>query len=330
MRRIKITPALLQKVKDFNSDVFSERSVGFVKPIDKLKKLKQSIGSRKHKTYIQHIIDNYQSILNATPVEMQTYISEFIKIIPAHDVKEPYKKGGIEFYKLIVTAMRYEALRDIEFPKFLMSSDIKSCVYCNSQSTLTIALRYYSKKKKKVKKAQSKLQLDHFYPKSKYPFLSTSFFNLYTTCANCNLAKGTKDALFELYTEKADYGDEFYFKIDDKSIIEYWVDMDLQEVKIEFQSLTGDIKLLENHKDLFKIQEIYDSNKDIAEELIVKAKANPEAYRKMLSKSFTRIFPDESFVDRMLIGNYSKPEETLKRPMAKYTQDIARQLKLIK
>ncbi len=71
-------------------------------------------------------------------------------------------------------------------------------------------------------------------------------------------------------------------------------------------------------------------NKDIVKGLILKAKANPDSYRKMLRKSFTRIFPDESFVDRMLIGNYSKPEETFKRPYAKYSQDIARQLKLIK
>ena len=47
-------------------------------------------------------------------------------------------------------------------------------------------------------------------------------------------------------------------------------------------------------------------------------------------KTFHKIFPDPSTIDRMIIGNYSKPEETFKRPMSKYTQDIARQLKIIK
>ncbi|MFC4691260.1 hypothetical protein ACFO5T_12545 [Dokdonia genika] len=124
--------------------------------------------------------------------------------------------------------------------------------------------------------------------------------------------------------------DEFIFRIDDKTIAKYWVHMDLNKVKIDLKSLTGDDDLCNNHKKIFKISEIYEANKDIAEELIVKAKANPDSYRKMLSKSFTKIFPDESFIDRISIGNYSKPEETLKRPYAKYSQDIARQLKLIK
>lgn len=329
MRRIRVTNDLLIQVQEFNKDLFYGREATFEKPIVKLIRLKSSIRSRKHKAYVQNIIDNYQDILNATPAEMLVLIESFNKIISTPEVKKPFKKGSPEFYKLVVGAMRYEALREMEFPKLLLSSNIKSCVYCNAQSTLTIELKYYGKRKKKVKEVQSKLQLDHFYPKSKYPFLCTSFFNLYPTCANCNLAKGVKDALFELYTT-TDEQDEFQFKIDDKSIIEYWVNMDLNEIKVDFLSVTGNKTLRKNHNDLFKIQEIYDSNKDIAVELIVKAKANPESYRKMLSKSFTQIFPDESFVDRMIIGNYSKPEETFKRPMSKYTQDIARQLKIIK
>ncbi len=329
MRRIKITPKLLKKAENFNDDIFDQRGNGFEKPLVRLKKLKSSISSSKHKKYVQHIIDRYSYILNATPTEMEVLINEFNTIIPTYAVKESIKKGEIEFYKQIVIALRYEALRDKEFPKFLLSSDIKSCVYCNAQPTLTIELIHYDKKKKKIKEAKSKLQLDHFYPKSKYPFLATSFFNLYPTCANCNLAKGVKEAKFKLYTSTDDL-EEFLFKIDDKSIIEYWTKMELSKIKIEFQSKNRDDNLLKNHQELFKIQEIYESNKDIAEELIIKAKANPDSYRKMLSKSFTRIFPDESFVDRILIGNYSKPEETFKRPYAKYSQDIARQLRLIK
>ncbi|WP_416445707.1 hypothetical protein ACH3O9_07105 [Leeuwenhoekiella sp. A16] len=318
----------MQKVKDFNKDLFCTREASFKKPIDNLEKLKLSIRSRKHKTYVEHIINNYSNILNATPPEMLVFKESFDKILPSQIVKESHKKGSPEFYKLIVDAMRYEALREREFPKFFLSSNIKSCVYCNAQHTLTIELKYYGRKKKNVKKVQSKLQLDHFYPKSKYPFLCTSFFNLYPTCANCNLAKGTKDALFELYTTTNNQ-DEFQFKIDDKSILNYWVKMDINKVKIVFESLTGNETLLKNHQELFKIQEIYDSNIDIAEELIIKANSNPESYRKILYKSFIQIFPNESFVERLLIGNYSQPEELLKRPYAKYTQDIARQLKLI-
>ena len=226
--------------------------------------------------------------------------------------------------------MRYEELRAHEFPNYLLNSNIKTCVYCNAQSTLTIEPVYYDKKKKKDrKKVVSKLQLDHFHPKSKYPFLSTSFFNLYPTCANCNIAKGKERALFELYTLDDDL-DIFNFWIDDKSILEYWISLDLKKIKIHLQSLNGDIKLLLNHNELFQIQKVYDAQIDIGEELVWKMKANPQSYRKSLNKSFHKIFPDTSIIDRMIIGNYSRPEETFKRPMSKYTQDIARQLNIIK
>lgn len=158
--------------------------------------------------------------------------------------------------------------------------------------------------------------------------MCTSFFNLYPTCANCNLAKGKEDAKFELYTLGNDL-DPFHFWIDDESILDYWINLDIKGLKIHLESLDGDIELLQNHNELFQIQKIYDAQKDIGEELVWKFKANPSVYRSVLNKSFHKIFPDPSIIDRMLIGNYSKPEETFKRPLAKYTHDIARQLKLI-
>ena len=43
-----------------------------------------------------------------------------------------------------------------------------------------------------------------------------------------------------------------------------------------------------------------------------------------------KLFPDEAFIDKLIIGNYTTPEECYKRPFSKFTQDIARELKLIK
>lgn len=334
MRRIKITNELRESVKKFNYDLFTNtRSSNFNQPIDSLKELTKKIKPRKHKTYklyTEKIIDEYDEILNADPTKMKFLISEFDNILHHSNLNEKIIHKKISFHESIVKAMRYEGLREEEFPKYLLNSDIRTCVYCNSQSTLSIEPLYYNKKKKgKRKKVLAKLQLDHFYPKSKYPFLSTSFFNLYPTCANCNLAKGDKTSYFELYTDNDDELDVFHFWIEDKSILDYWVKLDLKKIKIHLETLNGDFELLQNHNELFQIQKIYDSQKDVAEELIWKLKANPSIYRETLNKTFNKIFPDDSVIDRMIIGNYSKPEETFKRPMAKYTQDIAKQLKLI-
>jgi|25_taG_2_1085351.scaffolds.fasta_scaffold00801_5 5-methylcytosine-specific restriction endonuclease McrA len=333
MRRIKITQSLRDEIELFNEDLFTNtRPKGFRLPKDNLDNFLKKIPRRKYKdyrVYVQKIIDEYQDILNADPLKMKSLIGEFDKIVPNSHLVENVVGKKYTFHEQIVQMMRYEALREKEFPKYLLSSNLRTCVYCNAQSTIAIEPLYYNNlKRKKRKKVLAKLQLDHYYPKSKYPFLCTSFFNLYPTCANCNLAKGDKNAEFELYTLKDDL-EVFNFWIEDESILDYWINNDLESLKIYLDSSNGDIDLLHNHNDLFQIQKVYDSQRDIGEELVWKHKANPEVYRNMLNKTFSKIFPDQSVIDRMLIGNYSNPDEIFKRPIAKYTQDIARQLKLI-
>ncbi|GAA0722234.1 HNH endonuclease domain-containing protein [Aquimarina litoralis] len=333
MRKIKITDSLRKGVENFNTNLFTNtRTASFEKPIDRLNKLIHKIKLNKHnqfKLYVEKIINEYGDILNADPSKMKSLISEFDLILDNSQLTRKINSKKYSFHEEVVHAMRYEDLRDKEFPEYLLNSDIRTCVYCNSQSTLSIQPIYYKKEKKKRKKILAKLQLDHYHPKSKYPFLCTSFFNLYPTCANCNLAKGKDDAKFELYTID-DNLDIFQFWIDDKSIIDYWLLHDPKVLKIYLDTIDGDFELLQNHNDLFQIQKIYDAQIDVGEELVWKHKANPETYRKLLNKTFNKIFHDKSLIDRMIIGNYSKPEEVHKRPMAKYTQDIARQLKLVK
>ena len=334
MRKIKITKSLRDSVEKFNEELFVEtRTEGFQLPKDKLANFLIKIPPRRYKQYriyIQKIIDEYQSILNADPVKMRLLIKQFDAIVPHSHLNKKIASKKYSFFEQIVAMLRYEDLRENELPKFLLNSYLRTCVYCNAQSTLAIEPTYYNvTKRKKRKKVIAKLQLDHYYPKSKYPFLSTSFFNLYPTCANCNLAKGDNNAKFELYTLNDDL-EVFNFWIQDESILDYWINNDLESLKIYLDSSNGDISLLHNHNDLFQIQKVYDSQRDIGEELVWKHKANPEVYRNMLNKTFSKIFPDQSVIDRMLIGNYSNPNEIFKRPMAKYTQDIARQLRLIK
>jgi len=333
MRKVKITKELRQNVKAFNDNLFiNTRRKGFEVPVNRLNRLLKLIRPRKHKEYklyVEKIIDEYDDILNADPLKMEILISEFDSILHNYQLNSKITDKKFSFHEKVVHAMRYEDLRDKEFPDYLLNSNLKTCVYCNAQSTLVIEKKFYDNKKRRVKHVLAKLQLDHYYPKSKYPFLCTSFFNLYPTCANCNLAKGSKKALFELYTTTENL-DLFNFKIDDKSIINYLLKFSLHQLKVGLESISGDDDLLKNHNELFQIESVYESHKDVAEELVLKYHANPQSYRKILEKKYSKLFPDPSTIDRLLVGNYTKPEELGKRPMAKYTQDIARQLKLIK
>lgn len=333
MRKIKITKQLKKEVEDFNKNLFSTRDSRFELPLKGLKDLKSKLkGNRlkKYRAYVNEIIINYNKILNADPSTMKSLIKDFDKILSSKLVSSKYPNSKRYFYKEVVKALRYDALRGKEFPEYLKSANIKTCVYCNSQNTLIIEKIYFDKKKRRVVDTLAKLELDHYHSKSKYPFLATSFFNLYPTCGNCNKAKSDKDALFELYTYSNDL-DIFKFKIDDKSILKYWINFDKEDLKIDLKPIYyKDKKTLKNHNELFQVQAIYDKQKDFGEELVWKAKVNPKIYRETMYKTFKSLFPDKTYIDRAIIGNYVKPEETYKRPMAKYTQDIARQLKLIK
>lgn len=321
MRRIKNSDDLRQRVKDFNANLFiTTRQQNFIHPLVKLKSLRLSKNkaarfghsARVINTYIKKIEDEYLRILNADGADMKRLISEFDSLIHSESL-------GV-LHEAIVLAMRYDDLREIEFPRFLAKMDIKTCVYCHSQSTLVV--------NRDKRKWRALLQLDHKHAKSKFPFLCTTFFNLYPICANCNLSKSDKPTSFELYVAH-DELDLFRFGIEKKSIIKYWKSGQADQLQIKMDVLQGNSKSLEAYNKMFNITEIYNQHKDIAEELIHKADVYNKSYKHTLVDSFTKLFPDQSMINRLLIGNYDKSSDMLKRPMAKFVQEIARDIKLI-
>ena len=333
MRKILIDRVLESRVEIFYNNLFNTRNTNFTKPIDSLTKLYNRLGKikhKKHREYIDKIIKEYPSIIKANPTTIKKLINEFHLLDADIILNQCVPDKKIKFHEAIVKSMRYEDLRDSEFHSYIKASEIKSCIYCNAQLTVVINFSFYDKKEKKRKtKNMAKLELDHYYSKSKYPFLSTSFYNLYPVCGNCNRAKSNNKIDFELYTDDPRELDNFKFWIDEKSILNYWLSLDITNLKVHFQSSNGNFDLLNEYNKMFGIQGIYDTQIDIAEELVHKAKVYTEAYKKSLVNNFISLFPDKLILDRIIVGNYADQSEIHKRPMAKYSQDIARQLKLI-
>lgn len=335
MRKILIDKTLESKVDHFFKSLFSSKRANFVLPLEGLKNLNNSLGpikNKKERIYIQNIVDNYEQIVKATPSRMKNFVKEFNLLDGGILDKKIKVKDKYKFHELIVKAMRYDELRNSEFHHFVNTSGIKTCVYCNSQLAIISEFSFYDKKEKKRKpKTMAKFELDHYYSKSKYPFLSTSFYNLYPVCGNCNRAKSDIKLDFELYTKNPKKLEIFKFWIDDKSIINYWLESvpDYLNLNIYFESVDGDYKYLNEYNKMFAIQGIYDTQKDIAEELIHKAKVYTDAYNQSLINNYSKLFPDKSVLDKLIVGNYADSAEVFKRPMAKYSQDIAKQLGLI-
>lgn len=336
MRRILIDSYLEAKATEFAENLFKGKTKGFKTPIENLKKLRDSLQPIKHKNqkiYVQKILDKYNEILKASPDQMKNLISEFDVLSKNGILEKGLKpKDKLKFYELIVGAMRYDELRNSEFHHFVKESGIKTCVYCNSQMAIIADFSYYDKKeKKRKKKIMAKFELDHYHSKSKYPFLCTSFYNLYPVCGNCNRAKSDNPIDFELYTVDPNKIELFKFWIDDKSIIEYWLESVPKNsiFKIHFEEINGNYSFFNEYNNMFAIQGVYDTQKDLAEELVYKAKVYTRVYKDSLVDNFKVLFPDKKTLEKLIIGNYVDSNDIYRRPMAKYSQDLAKQLGLI-
>ncbi|WP_316801465.1 hypothetical protein [Pedobacter frigidisoli] len=343
MRKIIKTPALKTAVVSFNKNLFLGRGPDFEMPMDRLENLKSTVtsngGQEKFKlsaldmiAYILKIEEEYFRILNADDAEMELLKAEFEKLIP-------HKSITNLFWKTVVSAMGYKELREHEFLYFLSSMGIKTCVYCHSQLTLVIEKTYYKKNYPKLGKVKGQiktwkglLELDHKHPKSKYPFLSTSFYNLYPVCGSCNKAKSTGDVNFFLYNDTGS-PEVFKFFIDNQSLIKYKTKANPADLEIKFKHVlpanVANDAFLEHYEKLFSISKIYNMQKDVAEELIIKQAVYSKPYVESLFNRFRSLFPDKKIINRLLIGNYDEPDDVHKRPMAKFVQDISKDIGLL-
>lgn len=291
--------------KDYAS--LSQEEIG-----KKEKKFKEQSNSYKIVTktgnaqYLNYLISNLERIIYAKPNELSILESEFEEIMPKQNIEKRFKD-------ILIKAMDYNGWRNTFYPKYFHELGIKSCVYCNSQLAIV------------SNKTSNHFEIDHYKAKDKLPCFSTSFYNLYPVCGSCNRKKLNNDILFELYTNEKNISD-FSFEIEITSLSKYLISGENSDLKILFNEKNS---YESKFNSIFKIEGIYNTQKDIAEELILKSKIYTETYKNTLVKSFDKLYQKGSIGKRMIIGNYLEDSEIHNRPLAKFTQDIAKQLGLI-
>ena len=173
-------------------------------------------------SYIRKIKECYKKLLKVHPKEFPTIESKLNSIIPTTDVDDNgnnlTEPKNLFLYKEIVRCLRYEYVQAKVFPNIMRQIGIKTCVYCNAQYAIA------------TKSGHVFYQLDHFYPKSRYPYLSANFFNLQPCCGSCNLHKLDNDEMthgkynVSMWREMDDEVDDLYsFEIDNASLATYQV-----------------------------------------------------------------------------------------------------------
>lgn len=121
---------------------------------------------------------------------------------------------------------------------------VKVCPYCNRMYTTTL----YGKKRIRP-------DFDHFYPKSRYPYLAVSLFNLIPTCNICNKAKFDYAEIKENFNKKTKNGKSINRQ--KKSII-YPYDESYNELqkRISFRVIPGEThqEVLMGQSDEFTVE----------------------------------------------------------------------------
>jgi len=316
----------VKSVQDFfKSEINKQRSSA----LQELQAIDANIFSQAEQAYLNEVINQFQDIsfLTKTPSEIET-IKGTVGLLPtnslfvtANGIRKPAKKQLTHY---IQNALNYTSLRKSFYPEYFRKIGIKSCVYCNSQLTVTIH--------KQGSTIGARFEVDHHYPKSDFPFLSISLFNLYPCCASCNKRKSSIPINFFLYTDNPSKlsKSEYNFEITKASECDYLVTKDAEGIEILFNDVSIPVTGHKSLQDVFSIKEIHDTQKDIIAELIIKNQIYNESFKNILQKSFSKLSLSQNDFDRVIVGNYTKEKDIHKRPFSKLTMDIAKQLGLIK
>ena len=217
-------------------------------------------------------------------------------------------------YNIFISSV-YDENKKFSKWDFISEIELDTCPYCNRNYIFSLSSN-----------ERIKPEIDHFFPKSIYPFLGLSFYNLIPSCELCNgiNAKHNKDPKdFHLRNPYLiDYKD-FKFSYEITSIGILSPSNLKKSIKVILDSdLTG-------HFDVFKLNKLYALHSDHVLDLIIKQKLKyNDVYINQLNKiKGIRFYKAD--INRAILGNYTEESDVHKRPLAKLYQDIGKELGLI-
>jgi len=193
---------------------------------------------------------------------------------------------------------------------------MNTCVYCNRLYTHTII----TDKREFI----ARPTFDHWFPKSAFPLLALSFYNLIPSCNVCNSSlKGTKSmALTKIFHPYLRYPEA-------KKQMNFSFSYTLEDHLIAESKLNSFNTFSEDSIVAMKLREIYKVHHEEIRELIYLKKAYSEGYLSSL-KSILKapLSPEEIY--RLAFGVYLEDEQLIKRPLSKLKKDILDELGLLK
>lgn len=192
---------------------------------------------------------------------------------------------------------------------------VSICPYCNRLFTDTI------------EDGGVRPQYDHYFPKSKYPYLSISMYNLVPCCSLCNSKKGSTDTYLNsfIYPFEDEYGYNIYFKVKEGSDIFSNIGlMEKEDIKLEI--ICNNVNLrdtVDNTNARLKIVELYENRSEYINRLLfLKYNIYVEDYINSLKSlnGFNQL--DSSTLDFLIYGKYLEKDNWDKDILSKLAHDI--------
>lgn len=343
MIKIDVDERKWEKIKEEHSEWYSDNI------LPNIRNAYEFIESQKSKSYsmkkylelLKKIIDKGKDFIIQKELFLDYENKEIDKIIKIMKKKNKKSKSILEirFEKLNISEeylpnqlFYYKKFQDGNKNwgrhKLLFLMEIEVCPYCQ---------RNYisSYEENNIKKTTA--DLDHFYPKSLYPFLSLSLYNFIPSCQICNSRfKGNKDVRGSVYPYEEGF-DELgvKFRISEEVIVEIlgegYSDF---SVKINYENLKEEKnkeKVKKSIKNL-RLDKVYEkSHNQYIQNLLYNIEKYPENYLENCVEMF------ESDVDKKKqLKEYFKDivkEPYRKRiengePLAKLTKDILEEFEI--
>ncbi|WP_459195799.1 HNH endonuclease [Wukongibacter baidiensis] len=306
---------------------------------DQLEWIKREVCVDIKKYSISNELENLHKLLCGEIMGIDTSSKQIGVLILIEEINSKVEKYYDEckeaFNKLDITTLNYNQLFDStdnawDAYHFVMMLDIRTCPYCNRQY-ITPAFH--------EEDGCIRADLDHFYPKSKYPYLAMSLYNLVPCCKFCNSSlKLKKPFSYETHLNPYEGGFDELLKFsfrpkkynlsgDDKYKIEILLkeSVDLNDKKKAL------LQKSQNNAKVFKVETLYNYHcqevEDIIKKRIVYSKNFVNEIKKALKAISSREITDKEVLE-FILPNYIGKEKLHERTLAKLYKDIVEELSL--
>lgn len=271
---------------------------------------------------------NLKRVITSRPDDLKTIITEIENICGvgffSNDID--YDRSTLtDFGKVVKTIFNYKSYRDDpECESNCNQFNLAFCPYCNSIETQVITV---TTGLTGIPEQQALLQLDHFYPQSRHPYFSLSFFNLIPGCSPCN-AQLKREKRFDIDT---------HFNPFHKRLDEYFQ----FELKTLILNKDSDVEITYSNKQPyfpyqlvdFKVIERYNNaNKRFVFKLFKTFKNHSPKISKSIGQQIKGLFTINESKTKGLLDNYDIPlnrNEINEVRLGKLKRDIAIQLGIL-